>query len=97
MKVHEFGSPKDKTPKTRQQVVDKIDEIRKQRGEFNVGLALIGTPGNDILSEKSKLIIKNSLEPECDEIIVSTTFRSGDKESLKTQLHQIVDDLVDAL
>lgn len=71
---------------------DKVDEIRKQANKFKVGIALVGSDSD--LSEASKLVVLNDLS-EC--IPVSTTFVSGGKDSLKTQLHKIVDDLVDAL
>ncbi len=94
MKIHEFGSGEN--PKTRQQVVDKIDEIKKQRGEFNIGISLVGSGGGaGALSEASKLVV---LKLDLGEYItVPTTFVSGNKESLKSQLHKIVDDLVGAL
>lgn len=80
MIVHEFGSPKDKNPKTRQQVVDKMDEIRQQAGELNVGIALVG--GKCSFSEASKLVVLKLDLSEC--ITVPTTFVSGDKESVKS-------------
>lgn len=90
MRIHKLGS--DENPATQQDVADKVDEIRKQADKFKVGIALVGS-GSD-LSEASKLVVLNDLN-EC--ITVPTTFVSGDKESLKTQLHKIVDDLVDVL
>ena len=73
--------------------VHTIDEIRKQADELKVGIALVGS-GCD-LSEASKLVVLKHSLGEC--ITVPTTFVSGNKEYLKTQLHKIVDDLVDAL
>lgn len=66
--------------------------MNKQVDKFKVGIALVGSDSD--LSEASKLVVLNDLG---EEVVVPTTFRSGDKESLKTQLHKVVDDLVDVL
>ncbi len=55
MKVHKLGSPKDKNPKTRQEVVDKLDEIKKQAAKHET-----------LREELKNLINFHSLENESD-------------------------------